>query len=94
MGVFNMGMDRKSLKKVGAIVLSVGVAATAVVGAVAAADHYGDDNPVAFLEHATLEPVQPSEITLQLQENTQLLKSLEVEAVPDYSKVKFTQLGC
>lgn len=89
-----MGMNRQTLKKVGAIALAAGITATSVMGAVAAADLFGHKNPVHFLHTAVLEPVHPSEITLQLDANTQLLKNLEVKAVPDVSKVKFTQLGC
>ena len=89
-----MTMNRKSIKKVGAIALAVGVAATSVMGAVAAADLFDHKDPVCILQDSVLEPVHPTEITLQLEANTQLLKNLEVEAVPDLTKVKYTQLGC
>ena len=87
-------MNRQTLKKVGAVALAAGITATSVMGAVAAADLFEQKDPVCLLQDAVLEPVQPSEITLQLEANTQLLKNLEVEAVEDFSKVKFTQLGC
>lgn len=89
-----MNMNRQTLKKVGAVALAAGITATSVMGAVAAADLFEQKDPVCLLQDAVLEPVQPSEITLQLEANTQLLKNLEVEAVEDFSKVKFTQLGC
>jgi hypothetical protein len=88
-----MGMDKQTMKKIGAIALATGITAATVLGAVASADQSQND-PVAFLEHTVLEPFQPSEVTLQLAENTQLLKNLEVETVVDLSKVKYTQLGC
>ena len=89
-----MGMNRQTIKKVGAIALATGIAATSVLGAVAAADLFDHKDPAVVLQTAVLEPVQPTEITLQLAENTQLLKNLEVEAVVSLDKVKFTQLGC
>lgn len=87
-------MDRKSIKKIGAIALAVGIGATSVMGAVAASDLFDHKDPVCLLQDAVLEPVQPTQITLQLDANTQLLKNLEVQADVDTSKVKYTQLGC
>lgn len=89
-----MTMNRKSIKKIGAIALAVGIGATSVMGAVAASDLFEHKDPVCILQDAVLEPVQPTQITLQLEANTQLLKNLEVEAEPDVTKVKYTQLGC
>jgi hypothetical protein len=89
-----MGMDRQTMKKIGAIALATGITAATVLGAVASADQFSQKDPVALLQHTVLEPAQPSEITLQLAENTQLLKNLEVEAVVDLSKVKYSHLGC
>jgi hypothetical protein len=89
-----MGMDRQTMKKIGAIALATGITAATVLGAVASADQFSQKDPVALLQHTVLEPFQPSEITLQLAENTQLLKNLEVETVVDLSKVKYSQLGC
>ena len=89
-----MGMDRNKLKKIGAIVLATGTIAATVVGAAAASDLFDHNNPVHILQDSVMEPVQPTTVELQVAENTQLLKSLELEADVQLPKVKYSQLGC